>query len=36
MLSRLRSRWRQLTGEELPLRTQHREGYSFGSVISLL
>jgi DNA-binding response OmpR family regulator len=36
MVSRLRSRWRQLNGDELPLRTLHREGYSFGAVISLL
>jgi len=36
MISRLRSRWRQETGEDLPLRTLHREGYSFGAVISRL
>ena len=36
MVSRLRTRWRLQTGEELPLRTLHREGYSFGAAVSRL
>lgn len=36
MVSRLRTRWRQQTGEELPLRTLHREGYTFGAAVSRL
>lgn len=29
LVSRLRSRWQQETGQELPLKTLHREGYTF-------
>ena len=36
MVSRLRTRWRLQTGEELPLRTLHREGYTFGAAVSRL
>lgn len=33
MISRLRSRWREATGGELPLKTEYRQGYSFGATI---
>jgi len=33
LVSRLRARWQRSTGQELPLRTLHREGYEFAAVI---
>lgn len=35
LVSRLRRRWKSTTGTELPLKTEHREGYSFTAPISL-
>lgn len=35
LVSRLRQRWRSEAGTELPLKTAHREGYSFTAPISL-
>ncbi|EHP44392.1 two component transcriptional regulator [Cupriavidus basilensis OR16] len=35
MVSRLRQRWRNESGSELPLRTAHRKGYTFAAPISL-
>lgn len=33
LISRLRQRWREKCATELPLKTEHREGYSFGAPI---
>ena len=33
LISRLRQRWREKSAVELPLKTEHREGYSFGAPI---
>lgn len=33
MVSRLRTRWMKETGQELPLKTLHGEGYAFGDAI---
>lgn len=33
MVSRLRRRWRESAGSDLPLKTEHRYGYSFGDAI---
>lgn len=33
LISRLRQRWREKSATELPLKTEHREGYSFGAPI---
>lgn len=33
LVSRLRTRWRRISGQGLPLRTLHREGYGFGETI---
>ena len=35
LVSRLRQRWRASADFELPLKTEHREGYSFASLITL-
>lgn len=35
LVSRLRKRWRDTTGRELPLRTEHGEGYSFSAPLTL-
>jgi DNA-binding response OmpR family regulator len=35
LVSRLRKRWRDTTGQELPLRTEHGEGYSFSAPLTL-
>lgn len=36
LVSRLRRRWFNKIGKELPLKTEHREGYSFAATISLM
>jgi DNA-binding response OmpR family regulator len=36
MISRLRRRWQNLTGEKLPLRTEHGQGYSFCENIDII
>jgi DNA-binding response OmpR family regulator len=36
LISRLRRRWRDGCGQELPLKTEHRKGYSFGEMIHRL
>ena len=36
LISRLRHRWRDASGSALPLKTEHREGYSFGAIIEKL
>ncbi|WP_034301310.1 response regulator transcription factor [Herbaspirillum sp. RV1423] len=36
MISRLRRRWHNLTGEKLPLRTEHGQGYSFCENINVV
>lgn len=36
MISRLRRRWQNLTGEKLPLRTEHGQGYSFCESIDIV
>jgi DNA-binding response OmpR family regulator len=36
MVSRLRQRWRNASGTELPLKTAHRLGYTFAEPISLV
>lgn len=36
MVSRLRRRWRESGGQELPLKTAYGEGYSFGESITRL
>ena len=36
LVSRLRHRWQEESGEELPLRTEYRHGYSFGALIQRL
>lgn len=33
LVSRLRARWRQHTGSELPLRTRYADGYTFGALL---
>ena len=33
LVSRLRARWQRTTGQELPLRTLHREGYEFAAMV---
>ena len=35
MISRLRKRWREHAGSELPLRTEHRGGYRFEVTLAL-
>ena len=35
IISRLRQRWRSAAGSELPLKTEHREGYSFAAPMIL-
>jgi len=35
MICRLRKRWQQENGRTLPLKTEHREGYSFQGLIQL-
>lgn len=35
LISRLRQRWRGAAADELPLKTEHREGYSFATPITL-
>jgi len=34
-ISRLRQRWRKACGTDLPLKTQHRRGYSFSEPLRL-
>ena len=36
LVSRLRHRWQEESGQELPLRTEYRHGYSFGAPIQRL
>ena len=36
LVSRLRHRWQEESGQELPLRTEYRHGYSFGALIQRL
>jgi two-component system, OmpR family, response regulator len=36
LVSRLRHRWLEETGQCLPLRTEHRKGYSFGVALQLM
>lgn len=36
MISRLRRRWQNLTGDKLPLRTEHGQGYSFCESIDII
>ena len=36
LVSRLRLRWQRDSGQELPLKTLHREGYTFGEPIEAL
>ena len=33
LVSRLRHRWKEESGQILPLRTEHRKGYSFGDTL---
>ena len=33
LVSRLRHRWQEESGQELPLRTEYRHGYSFGALM---
>ena len=35
LVSRLRRRWHDLSGEDLPIKTEYRHGYSFGAVIQI-
>ncbi|MFJ9451949.1 MULTISPECIES: response regulator transcription factor [unclassified Herbaspirillum] len=36
IISRLRRRWQNLSGEKLPLRTEHGQGYSFCESIDII
>lgn len=36
LVSRLRHRWQEESGQELPLKTEYRHGYSFGALIQRL
>lgn len=36
LVSRLRKRWLAVTNQALPLRTEHRKGYSFGAPLQVL
>lgn len=36
LISRLRRRWRDISGQDLPLKTEYGNGYSFGAAIAPL